>query len=179
MNKFELFLTVFMFARAVYGVIAGLRTSPSKRLKAIEKAEAENCVTTAKISCNTLNGTFKHYTQKVEYVYKVNNELYYLTYELNREMLDSTDKKALIKKGPLAKLFKQDRINEALLVDLGRTVTVYYDRKRPKKTYTKQEVFVEPSSLIRRKTPKENPHRNIGGYWHDPIDLRTFDTGRK
>ena len=82
MNKFELFLTIFMFARAVIAVIDGLRNSPVKRLKAIRKAEEENCVTTAKISCSTLNGTYKHYTQQVEYVYKVNDELYFLTYEL-------------------------------------------------------------------------------------------------
>ena len=179
MNKFELFLTIFMFARAVIAVIDGLRNSPVKRLKAIRKAEEENCVTTAKISCNTLNGTYKHYTQQVEYVYKVNDELYFLTYELNRDMLDSNEKKPLFKKGPLAKLCKQDRINEAQLVDLGRTVTVYYDRRKPKKAYTKQEVFVDSGALIRRKTPKENPHRNIGGTWYQPVDLRTADTGRK
>ena len=171
-NYWKIFV-IFMFVRAFFGIINGIRKTPRKKLEAIQRAQDMGCYTTAKVSCYTLTGSVKHFVHNFEYVYKVGEELYYLTYELDPSMIDTTSKKRLINKGYFARFFKQDIINEQELLRIGSPITVYYNSAKPKKALTKQEVFIAPWALKRKKTDKKNAYRDVSSDWYYPVDLRT------
>lgn len=174
MKFWEVVLIIVMMYRAVSGIVRGCLRNPTHKLHAIEKYKAAGCCTIAKISCRTITGTEKFPQHNLEYVYKVDDRLYYITYQLTPNLLDNNPKKKWFSSTPLRKFFKQDTINEAELLNFSDTLILYFNPRFPRKALCKQEVFIAPEALKRIRTHKENPHRMIDSDWNHPIDLRQF-----
>lgn len=172
MTFWEAVLVIFMMYRAIVGIYKGLRHSPRRILEQIGQWQAEGGCTLAKVSCHTIKGTQEYPEHVMEYVYKVDDQLYYVTYCISSKLLDSKPKKKWFSSGPLRRFFKQDKINEAQLLDPSNTLAVFYNPKRPGKALTKQEAFIAPDALKRVRTKRDNPYRIIGGEWYQPVDLR-------
>lgn len=173
MNFLEIALVIFMTYRAVTGIYKGLIHNPSVKLRTIGQRQAAGCCTLAKVSCHIIKGTLDYPQHIMEYVYKVDDQLYYITYQIYAKQLDHKPKKKWFSSGPLRRFFKQDKINEAQLLDPSNTLVVFYDPKHPGKALCKQEAFIAPDALKRVRTPRENPYRVIGGDWYQAVDLRT------
>ena len=166
-------IALFMAIRGIIAVIKNLRSNPRKKLQLIDKAVRSSCLTVAKLSSYTLTGSLEYYYENFEYVYKVDEQLYYLTYRVNRRLIDSNPKKKRFADSKLRRFFKQDAINEEQLFQLENTLIVYYDKQKPQKVASKQEVFINADALRRVRTKKNNPHRDISATWLSPVDLRT------
>ena len=166
-------IALFMAIRGIIAVIKNLRSNPRRKLRLIDKAVRDTSMTIAKLSSFTLTGSQEYYYENYEYVYKVDEKLYYLSYQLNRRLIDSTPKKKRFADSKLRRFFKQDAINEAQLLQLGNTLVVFYDKQKPQKVASKQEIFISADALRRVRTKKNNPHRNISATWINPVDLRT------
>ena len=78
-------IALFMAIRGIIAVIKNLRHNPHKKLRLIDKAVRDTSMTIAKLSSHTLTGTYEHYTENFEYVYKVDEKLYYLSYQLKTD----------------------------------------------------------------------------------------------
>lgn len=162
-----------MAIRAVIGIINGLRHNSGRKLAKIGKYKAAGSYTVAKVSCYTITGTKDYHQHNLEYVYKVGDRLYYVTYQIKLNLLDSAPKKT-ISSGWLRKFFKQDKINERELLNLSDMLFVYYNPKHPKQALCKQEAFIAPDAWKRKRTPRKNPYRLIDADWTQPVDLRNL-----
>lgn len=172
MNVFEILLAIFMLYRAVVGSFKGLIHNPWRKLHTIEKRQAAGCCTLAKVSCHIIKGSSEYPQHYREYVYKVDDRLYYVTYRVETKLLDDKKKKKWFSSGPLRRFFKQDKINEVQLLDHSNTLAVFYDPKHPGKVLCKQEAFISPDAMKKVRTKRDNPHRIIGGDWYHAVDLR-------
>jgi N-glycosylase/DNA lyase len=173
MEFFGAVIALFMAIRGIIAVIKNLRSNPRRKLRLIDQAVRDTSMTIAKLSSYTLTGSLEYYYENFEYVYKVDEQLYYLTYRVNRKFIDSEPRKKRFADSKLRRFFKQDAINESQLLQLGNTLVVFYDKRKPQKVASKQEIFVNTDGLRRVRTKTNNPHRDISATWINPVDLRT------
>lgn len=153
---FFVIFTVFWF----FYLIDALINNPYRRLKFIERAEEENCIAIGKLVCAITVGNLKEAQQEVEYLYYVDNKPYYVTYKYDHEKCDIRDTD-LSSYNP-----------DSFIWPIKTTVALFYDKKKPKKVFSKLEVFCSSSGIRQVATRKNNIYRDAEKHWVEPIDLR-------
>lgn len=133
-----------------------IKRTPMQRIKFIEKAVANNCTTLAKVSSYVTYGTtpMKH---EVEYAYKVDDKMYFATYLIHKA--DEEPKPE-----------DEYQPGNCMAIHIPATSIIYYDKNNPAKSVMKNEVFAEREFMLRIKTPKKNPFRDIYKDWTGPIE---------
>ncbi len=148
--------TVFLCGSTL---IAWAMNPAMKRLNFILDAQRAGRSVPAKLTCLTLEGHFSKSVIKAEYMYAVNNKLYYITYVVDPP-IDNDGNKNDFNPDMLAKEF------------LRQVLMVFYDEKNPEKAFCKAEIFVSNIALRQETTPKHNAYRDVDKIWSEPIDLR-------
>lgn len=137
-------------------IIKTCKRTPMRKLRFIEKAVKDNSVTLGKISSYIVYGSPS--VHEVEYIYSVNDTVYYLTY-----VIHVTDEKYRVE--------EEFQPGDAVAIQIYTTVPVYYDKNNPKKAVISKEVFSSRKCLKQIRTKKKNKFRNIYKDWDGPVIL--------
>lgn len=159
-NNIYMIAGMILCSVIIYIVFKKLTDSPTKKLDFIKDANDNNRLTIGKMSCLTINGEKEPSTYHAEYMYMVDNKTYFVTYEINYAPPIDT---------------RRDGIDpDMMLRQLPITMILFYDKKNPKKVYSKLEVFTSSIGIHKVPTPKKNMWRNVDSDWQNPIDLVTY-----
>ena len=139
-------------------VVLHFKRNPKKDLNFIVQAHKDGRMTVAKMTCLTLEGTYKYSTYHAEYMYVVDGQRYFLTYEMVSHIaMDAR---------------KEEMNADMLLLKLKPALIVFYDKNNPKKVMSKLEVFTSREGINQIATPKKNVWRDTEKSWISAIDLR-------
>lgn len=156
-DKLYLIFAFIVLISAIRYIVHRLKISPKKKIRFIEKANAEGCTAIAKLSCLTKHGIGKTDYYSAEYMYVVDDKSYYVTYNMSA-ILPIDDHK--------------DEMNaDMLLTKIKQVMIVYYNKNNPAKVFSKIEVFTSTDAINKVKTPKNNVYRDVDKEWTEAFDL--------
>ena len=150
------FCGLLILGYSFVGIVKTIRRTPLKKLKFIEKAIESDCSTIGKVSSYTAYGN--PVTHEVEYAYSVDGKVYFVTF-----LIHGHDEKF--------NEYDEYQPGSDMAIHITDTVTIYYDKRNPKKVAIKKEVFAARGWLRQIKTKKKNPYRDIYKDWTGPIRL--------
>ena len=149
-------LIVIYYTIDIVGMV--IKNRPLTKIKFIEKAVDDKASTLGKISSYLMHR--KNGVAEVEYAYKVNDKVYYITYKMSAidsSYINDSDK---------------EESAETLIQNVPTETLIYYDVNNPAKAMTKREIFISPRHYVRIKNRKKNKYRNISKNWEEPIYIR-------
>jgi hypothetical protein len=136
------------------------RARPKKKLKFIENAYNESCMTVGKMTCFTIHGNGKPQYYQAEYMYVVDGQRYFVTYKMLYS-LPIDDRREVMNA-------------DMLLLKLKPALILFYNKNDPRKVMSKLEVFTSEDAIHQTFTPKKNMWRNTERDWDTPIDLVSY-----
>lgn len=157
MGKVFVIMTIAVIVYAIYAIRKNKDTNPLKKLKFIRKCVADKTVCDAKMTCFTRHKRGNEVYFEAEYMYMVDDEVYFVTYELQLATVNDSN--------------KDETDANWLMKEMPNLMTLYYDKNDPHKTLCRREVFVSEEALHKIDTPTTNMYRDVTKTWTSAIDL--------
>ena len=114
-----------------------------------------------KLTCLTREGKKSESHYCAEYMYVVDGKRYFVTYEINPNIMTKNGS-------------KNEVTGDILALDIMKYPTLYYSARFPEIVYCKADIFTSYEAMHQIKTVKNNIYRDVDKDWTTPIDLTVY-----
>lgn len=161
LDKVYIVFAIFVLIATIIFLWEYFTNGAVRKMQFIEKAQKEGCCVPCKVSCFTKEGKFDDPHYVVEYMYKVDEKPYFVTYKMaGRPLRDSA---------------KDEFDADMLAMEIKKYMVLFYDKKKPKKVLCKAEVFASDDAIEKIYTnQRHNAYRDVDKDWMDAIDLTRY-----